>query len=425
MARVTDIITSIDSNTSEAVTIDTAWTGTDGDLILSASVPAAVVVGDTITDASANTYLITGISGSTLTSQDFDTTTDPATGSATIQDAYAGATAIGLWEADLDDTALYASGDDAIGECYNNVAFDEVVTVNGGGTVGLGSIKLTVPSTERHDGTGGTGARIVRTGTGNTLVLGVAVTVEWLEIDGANQGSQVRSIDINVGSTIKNMIIHDVTNSSGACSGIDIANVNVDVLNTIIYDVLGTAAGTAGTYGIFNVGGTSRTYNFLNNTIYNVLNNNGTGEAFGMNDLDDVATYHVRNNIIMGTGGTSSGTIQDFDFQGSSNIDTDTNMSADATADDGGGSGHLVSKTTANQFVSTVSDNEDLHLKSGADAIDAGTDLVTTPTGVNFDIDNRDRDSEGDTWDIGADEFVSSGLTINVNDCQSIKESLI
>jgi hypothetical protein len=64
---------------------------------------------------------------------------------------------------------------------------------------------------------------------------------------------------------------------------------------------------------------------------------------------------------------------------------------------------------TADEYVSTVGGSEDLHLKAGADCIDAGTDLGTTPTGVNYDIDNRDRDAEGDTWDIGADEYVAIG----------------
>ena len=78
-------------------------------------------------------------------------------------------------------------------------------------------------------------------------------------------------------------------------------------------------------------------------------------------------------------------------------------------ADDGTESGTgSIAITAANEFVSTVGGAEDLHLKSGADCIDAGTDLGTTPTGVNIDIDGRDRDAEGDTWDIGADEFVAA-----------------
>jgi hypothetical protein len=69
---------------------------------------------------------------------------------------------IQLWEDDLDDgtsaandATAYQNGDDAIGEMYDDTAFDESVTIDGGGTVGLNSIKLTVPVGERHDGTAG------------------------------------------------------------------------------------------------------------------------------------------------------------------------------------------------------------------------------------------------------------------------------
>ena len=103
----------------------------------------------------------------------------------------------------------------------------------------------------------------------------------------------------------------------------------------------------------------------------------------------------------------SAGTTYDFGWPGSTtNITPLNNMSSDGTADDAGGSNNLVDKTGSNQFVSTTEGSEDLHLKEGADAIDAGVDLGTTPAGVNIDIDGRDRDSKGDTWDIGADEFV-------------------
>ena len=78
---------------------------------------------------------------------------------------------ITAWEADLDNTGIYTSGDDAVGECYNDTAFDEDATINGGNTVGLNSVTLTVADGERHDGTEGTGARLVYSGssTGNIL----------------------------------------------------------------------------------------------------------------------------------------------------------------------------------------------------------------------------------------------------------------
>jgi hypothetical protein len=55
--------------------------------------------------------------------------------------------------------------------------------------------------------------------------------------------------------------------------------------------------------------------------------------------------------------------------------------------------------------VSTLSGSEDLHLKFISAAIDAGVDLGTSPDGVQYDIDGKDRDAENSIWDIGAHEF--------------------
>ncbi len=80
---------------------------------------------------------------------------------------------ITLWEADLDDTLIYSSGDDAVGECYNDSAFDETVEINGGLTVGLNTFTLTAATGEQHDGTEGTGVRIVNGATSSGTTLSV------------------------------------------------------------------------------------------------------------------------------------------------------------------------------------------------------------------------------------------------------------
>ena len=66
----------------------------------------------------------------------------------------------------------------------------------------------------------------------------------------------------------------------------------------------------------------------------------------------------------------------------------------------------MTGKTLAEiAFVSTGVGTEDLHITEDSVCVDAGTDLGTTG-GVQTDINGRDRDSNGDTWDIGAHEFV-------------------
>ena len=79
-------------------------------------------------------------------------------------------------------------------------------------------------------------------------------------------------------------------------------------------------------------------------------------------------------------------------------------MSSDATSPETG----LRNVVTSDQFVSIVSGSEDLHLKAGSDAIGAGTDLGTTPDGVQYDIDGFDRDAANRVWDIGADQAAAT-----------------
>ena len=105
-----------------------------------------------------------------------------------------------------------------------------------------------------------------------------------------------------------------------------------------------------------------------------------------------------RSNVIsMGNG---SGT----DFTGT--ITQSYNMSSDGSA---AGTGSLINKTAANQFVSLTGGSENFHLKAGADAINTGTDL--SASGVTTDIDGDTRPiSTG--WEIGADETTASATGV-------------
>ena len=315
---------------------------------------------------------------------------------------------ITAWEADLDNSGIYSSADNAIGECYNDSAFDEAVTINGGGTVGLASVKLSVASSERHDGTAGTGVSNVRSTVANMLAVstGVPVTAEWVEWNltaEANVTFSYITLGITPSSaatiTFQRNLIHgggistqDFRSMSAVAFG-TVSGATYNVLVNVIYDINHANGGSP--KGISHGGGAD-TANVLNNTLHDIAADDGNG-GVGINGDHDV----VQNNLVTGSGGS--------DFSGTFGT-ADHNASSDTTAT---GTGSLTEIAATDQFVSTVGGSEDLHLKSGADCIDAGTDLGTTPTGVNIDIDGRDRDAEGDTWDIGADEFVAapSGTT--------------
>ena len=332
---------------------------------------------------------------------------------------------ITAWEADLDDFMTYGMGDDAIGECYNDSVFDEAVTINGGSSVGLNSITLTAPEGQRHDGTAGSGARLVKSTTtaGYLITLDSSVTttdLSWLEISSSstfnNAGSSSGGIntgsgsDYQYGRNVKNCLLHNLEHDtgSGRMEGINAQVADSDLSNNIVYDVTSgnTSSGWLYAVNAYAAGG-SRTMNINNNTIYNTVNNGGWGNCYGLRFYSSTGGG-CKNNLVIDTSGSSSGTIDDMTASGS----PDYNGTSDTTAS---GSNSLNSLTAANLFVSTVAGSEDLHLKSGASAIGAGTDLGTSPTGVNIDINGRDRDSNDDTWDMGAHQYVATGGGTSTN----------
>ena len=315
---------------------------------------------------------------------------------------------IAAWEADLSDASIYSNNDDAVGVCYNDSAFNETLTINGGNSIGgssgqdLNSRKLTVHADSKHDGTAGSGARNVYTGSTNP-VLKISIdntTVEWLEYDCSGAGAASRQLiqvanDVTAGIYISNMIIHGVGNTTGNTMAIVVSNggnaSNTRYLaNNIIYDI--SDASTAN-FGLFCTNGSGKS-EVYNNTIHGTGTNTGD---FGLYILN--GNIVAKNNISMASGGK--------DIEESGSPTEEYNMTSDATAS---GTGAQASKTTADQFVSVTGGSEDLHIKSGSDAIDNGVDLGTTGNS-NIDINGRDRDAQGDTWDIGAHELVADADT--------------
>ena len=308
------------------------------------------------------------------------------------------------WEADLDNGALYSSGDDAVGECYADSDFtlSSLLTINGGTTIGLASVTLTAADGEKHDGTAGSGVTINQTSLIGSFVPTVSMdrnddcVISWLTITGQNYIAMRQNGAFNADANmVHNCLIHDTTGNVGASAMIsnDGGGRAGEILNNIIYNV--DCSNGNSRYGI-EVKNVSLANYIYNNTVYNVASS-GTNE--GLRFTSDTSNVNCKNNL-------AADCTTDFAFSGTTNLDNDYNQSSDSTAV---GTNSLTSKSAASQFVSIVGGTEDLHLKSGADAIDAGTDLGTTPSGVEVDINGRDRDSNGDTWDIGAHEFVGGG----------------
>ena len=310
------------------------------------------------------------------------------------------------WEADLDNGALYSSGDDAVGECYNDSTFNESVTINGGATVGLNSHHLTVATGEKHDGTAGTGARIDRTGGAYTSIYrsgggAISTTVSWLELTCNGTDTNRKNVLLSlVGFGVtpmhaKHLLCHNIHAWYGGIrDAIMVAGNGSSAIRNIVYDNENIATIQPGIR-------TTGTCTVANNT---VVNNRGShsSQSNGIDFIDNAGTT-VKNNIACDTINNGSGSAQDFEHSSPASASVGNNLSSDTTAP---GTGSLTSKTAANQFVSTVAGSEDYHLKTGSDAEDAGANLGSTPTGIDEDIDGA---PVSGTWDMGADEFVAVG----------------
>lgn len=317
---------------------------------------------------------------------------------------------ITAWYNDLTNSDVYSSGDDAVGECYDDSAFgsaDDLI-VFAEALAGMNSVKLIAASGEEHDGTEGTGVRVVCAASFNRWEVGTefpAFTLDFIELDVNGKSGwgglfmmYVKSVATD--RVIQRFLIHDLVREGTQNDGaIRTLWCNGGAQNCIIYD-LNRSTGASGKTVWIAQQSTTRDTQMYNNTVHDVR---GTGtSAFGFEFEEDDADEKAKNCIATDTSGSATNTD---DFESSSNATLSNNLSSDATAS---GSGSLTNKASADQYVSNVRGSEDLHLKSGADAIDAGADLGTTPGGVEVDIDGRDRDAQGDTWDMGAHEFVSS-----------------
>jgi len=320
---------------------------------------------------------------------------------------------ITLWEAALGGAAGGA-GNDALGECYNDSVFDENPVIN---DTTPDSITLSVASGERHDGTAGSGARINSSTVPTSVIYGTSTKetiVEWLEVtaasgtDSLSSGGIAFSVSVGETFTARYNLVHDIDDAcaSGiAIQGADATN-GANVFDNIVYRIRRTVNSSRDKFGIRAQ--TARPVGVYNNTVYGVAHTNAlaSGNATGIY-VSDNAGKDNRNNIAMGTTVAGSGAANDFDPTSPSNTTAGYNMSSDATAsDDGVTDNVLINKTSSDQFVSIAVGSEDLHLKNYSDAIDTATDLGTTPSGVEIDINGRDRDAQGDTWDIGAHEKV-------------------
>ena len=288
-----------------------------------------------------------------------------------------------------------------------------------------------VGTSQRHDGTAGTGFRLNPTldnGNFNIVSLSVPyVRIEGLEIDGSNvtNARYVRGVNVlknmtNVGDIrIDSMLIHDLHTTQagypwegtmGIISFQDLANAGPPLIitNNIIYDITNTVL--EGHIAGIQVGSRANSLVY-NNTVYNIQNDgNGaiSGPAWGIYAKESGAgtvTVQITNNYVGLVDAPLDPGLNwhDYDSESGATLVMSYNVSSDATADDFGGTGNVISQSAyPSYFVNEAT--RDLHLQNTSAALwgQAGDDLSAT---FAHDIDLEVRPLGPGTWDIGADQF--------------------
>jgi hypothetical protein len=258
---------------------------------------------------------------------------------------------------------------------YNDGPFDEVVIIDGYSVDSAHNVTLTVAEGNRHDGTAGTGVRNIVTGDVDVMTINISHTsVHWFEMryTGSSQSYTVVNTGAGIyGTDLRYLMIHDVPGT-----GIDLMDAGGTsyIINSIFYDI-----SEANTKNAINIGADLGTILVYNNTIQN---------SYKAVEAWNPPIVEVRNTVCL----DHIGECFDADVDIQSN-----NASSDTTAS---GAGSLTTQNAVNYFVSTTPGSEDLHLKFGAPAIEAGTDLSAVLTD---DIDGESRPIDTD-WDMGADE---------------------
>jgi hypothetical protein len=289
------------------------------------------------------------------------------------------------WEA-AEDTDLTDNGGDIMYVYCAGTTTDSNHCIVDGWTTDINSyIVITSSENARHDGISSSGVGYHITSDNqyrHTIsILEQYTIVEWLVLSHSIAGGNVACFNGGVDNiTFRNNIIAESIPNHAAVKFV--GSGTSYIYNNIV------SSSTVG-QGIYVEDAGSPATEIYNNTVYNIDSNIGIGFSDATNN------GIVKNNLVISpTGG---------DCYSVGNATVLTNGSSDAT-----GSVGLQSLTTS-EFVSVVIGSEDFHLVNGATSIDVGTDLGTTPSGVEIDIDMRNRDAEGDTWDLGADENVSGG----------------
>lgn len=292
---------------------------------------------------------------------------------------------LSAWEAG-EQRDLVAADEIAVAECYSMQDTSQV-TILGWTTDATRYIDIKTPVAERHDGKWNTAKyrlEVNASGTGVIVINEDNVRLEGLQIRHADispSGTECAIRVLSTGGTtdlrVSYCILRDGRYTVRLSSGS-----NHYWWNNIIYG--GTVGGLVTT-----------TYSGIILDIYSCTiiggDTQGIARSVGVVTAKNCYAY------ASGSGVAYSGTIG----------------KTTCASDDTTGSAGLqnIAYDTSN-FTNVTAGSEDLHIPSGSDLIDVGTDTSGEAAPMDF-TDDIDGDARGATWDVGADELVDAGVTVS------------
>lgn len=310
-----------------------------------------------------------------------------------------------LFEAGLNDSNLYTSGDDIVGELHDDADFTET-NVNFNYNTNINSIKLTAYEADRHLGVIGASGKVIWKPTANNELINLSVdniTVSWIEFDFTNSTNSI-GIDVATAADniyVTNNILHSMPNQTFNLNPLRFQGHGY-IMNNMIYNMVDAGDWSFG----INLYNSSKAIGVYNNTIYKITNT-GADEAAGIRT--DHTNHLLKNNLVM----TVSGGV--CYYNGGRDTNSDYNLASDTTANSTFGSNSVNSVVLADTFeeYSTATATDFLRLKTGSAAIGVSADLVTTPVGVNIDLQGFDRNSVAVDWDAGCFQFTTSAPSVS------------
>lgn len=270
---------------------------------------------------------------------------------------------ISTWEAATDNDLVSATTTE-IGECYTTDGdISDSFTAAGANTNSSYYRTLTAASGHRHGGLEGTGVVVAQTVNWGPLakINEAYFVIEHLRLRNTGTSGSVYCLEVNQATAVARYILsHDCVYGFHCDAG-------ADWYRCICKDML-------------NDGVQAFAGNFYNCTVYNCSN------GFYRKDY---ATVVCKNCISVGNSGSDWANGASGSWGAS-----DYNIS-----DDGTEPGANSSQTTQNLTTEFFESAADCHLRSGSDAVGAGTNL-----GSPYDTD-IDGDSVTGDWDVGADQY--------------------